>query len=112
MAKAFRTIAGSRIPVTTLVGRVVGIEGPHLSVRIETVDGDPADPEHTEHTAWAGTDHETTSSLVYAARPLDRAGRPVPVKMGDPVTFILDEGETMFLETRVNGVLTDSHRWD
>lgn len=111
MAKATKTIDGYRVRVTTLQGRVSAIEGDHLSVIIDTVDGSPAGPEHTSHTAFAGTTHERTTPLVYGTSARDKAGQPVAVKVGDPVTFILDEHETTFLETKVNGIITQSYRW-
>lgn len=111
MTKPTRTFDGQRLPVKILVGHVIRIEGTRLAVRIQTVDGAPAGPEHLKQVVNAGTPYESETPVVYVATAEDRAGRPVPVKLGDPVTFVFDAAETNFLETRVNDVVTQSSRW-
>ena len=111
MTQPTKTIDGRRVPVVRLEGRVTGIEGPHISVRIELVNGAPAGPEYQESTSHPGTSYERTWPLVYGAMAIDRRGKPVPVKLGDPVSFVLDAAQTTFLETRINGIVTQSHSW-
>lgn len=96
-----RVLAGHIVQVgVTVEGKPLAGFETYLSVVIDTVDGAPAP-----------ASYQTTDSghrVIYGAPSRDKHRHQIPVKVGDPVVFLMaGDGLVLstFLRTWVNGVI-------